>query len=103
MTDQDPRIPLLPDPVVADENAVCVLSAWVASPGEKLHVMINPAWEDPGTWGIALIDIARHVARAYADKDGVEEETVLERVKELIEAEFESQTATVTGGPVSTC
>lgn len=101
----DQRIPFMPDEITEDEKSVCVLATWVTGwnteleEGGRLIVSIKTQWEDPGAWGIVLVDIARHVARAYSN-DNVSEEAVLSRVRELMEAEFDKFTTNISGGPV---
>jgi hypothetical protein len=98
----DMRMPFIPDAVAEDPTAINVLAAWVLRPekGGDFTVVVNPRWEDPGVWGIALADIARHVSRSYSAKDNVPEEVVLERIRELIEKEFDKQTSPITGSQV---
>ena len=43
---------------------------------------------DPSVWGVALADIARHVAKAYALEAAIPENDVLRRIKQFIDAEW---------------
>jgi hypothetical protein len=47
---------------------------------------------DPSVWGIALVDIARHAAKAYALDGGISESEALRRIKQLFDAEWSSPT-----------
>jgi hypothetical protein len=50
------------------------------------------AWEDPAAWGIMLVDLARHVARAYEQLKGLAREETLSRIHEGFDAEWTSPT-----------
>lgn len=73
-----------------DRNATEILRVW-AAPGEAQQVTLRIVWEDPGAWGLMLVDIARHAANAY-ENAGMNREKVLERIRELFEAEWNSPT-----------
>lgn len=59
----------IPASVFGDPNPQELFRAWAAH--EELHVVFNPCfWKDPKDWGVFLVDMARHVARAY-EQEGV--------------------------------
>jgi hypothetical protein len=59
---------------------------WIAD-GDQ-HVVLSPKlWDDPGAWGLMLVDLARHVARAYA-QSGSSERAVLEKIRQAFDAEW---------------
>jgi hypothetical protein len=59
----------------------------------NVHVsLLADAWQDPAAWGIALADLARHVANAYHQKSGLDREKTVERVVSLLLAELGSPT-----------
>jgi hypothetical protein len=67
-----------------------VLRAFVVDGG--LSISFTRAFDDPGMWGLMLVDIARHAARVF-DKEGVMSEAeALARIAELFEAELGSPT-----------
>jgi hypothetical protein len=78
-------------PIAQESNAFEILRVWG---GENLpqQYSLNPTWEDPGSWGLLLVDVARHTAKAYASTGAMSEEEALLRIKELIDAEWESPT-----------
>ena len=82
----------LPYPPVAHEraDAIEVLRVW-AAPDEAQQVVLNPAWPDPGVWGLIPVDIARHAANAY-EAQGLPKEQTLARILELFRAEWETPT-----------
>ncbi len=55
--------PLPPD-VMGRDDAIEVLRAFVVDGG--LSIAFTRAFEEPDMWGLLLVDIARHAARAYA-------------------------------------
>jgi hypothetical protein len=50
----------------ATDNGAEILRIWTSDAGERvvLRVDLFP----PGAWGIILVDVAKHVARAYAQQ-----------------------------------
>lgn len=73
----------IPPDAIRDSQAMELLRAWVIN--EAVHCTIRPgAFSDPGTWGVFLADVVRHVAEAVHEIDGKNpEETIA-----LIRAEF---------------
>ena len=94
-----PKELLVPPAAKSDPKALELVRVW-AIHGQQ-HVSISPeVWEDPATWGIMLVDLARHVANYYSQQRGMNREEVLSRIKALFEAEWESPRSEVTGGVV---
>jgi hypothetical protein len=85
MRDLDP-------PPIAEErdDSIEVLRVW-AAPGEGTQVALRTVWEDPGAFGLLLVDIARHAANAY-EAEGMTRQEVLARIQELFEAEWSNPT-----------
>ena len=81
--------PLPPD-VIGREDAVEVLRAFVVDGG--LSIAFTRAFEEPDMWGLMLVDIARHAARAYAREGGLTEDEALARIVEMFEAEINRPT-----------
>ena len=62
---------LKPPPIAAVQpNAVEVLRMWAVRDGPQQLTLITH-WDDPGAWGLLLVDIARHAAQAYAREKSV--------------------------------
>ena len=80
-----------PPPLAATrQDAVEVLRVWAVPDGrQQLTLRVN--WDDPGAWGLLLVDLARHAAEAYA-RQGVDRARALARIKELIDAEWSAPT-----------
>src|ERR1700758_4510019 len=77
--------PLTPD-VVGRDDATDVLRAFVVDGG--LSIAFTRAFEEPDMWGLLLVDIARHAARAYARESEYSEEDALARILDMFEAEI---------------
>ena len=77
--------PLPPD-VIGREDATEVLRAFVLDGG--LSIAFTRAFEEPDVWGMLLVDIARHAARAYAQESAYTEEEALARVVDMFESEI---------------
>ena len=81
------------------EDATEVLRAFVIDGG--LSIAFQRAFDEPDMWGLLLVDIARHAARAYARESDYTEEDALERIVEMFEAEIARPTDTGTTTPRS--
>jgi len=87
----------LPIPGGAFENQSSeVLRAWVV--GNGLQVSLQRGFEQPHTWGILLVDVARHVSRMYADQGVMSEAEALTAIKLLFDAEWNNMTDPGTTG-----
>jgi hypothetical protein len=90
---------IVPPAAKSDPRALELVRIWAAH-GEQ-HVSMNPGvWEDPATWGIMLVDLARHVANFYSQERGMKREEVLSRIKTLFDAEWGAPTSEATGSVV---
>lgn len=88
----------LPIPPAAqnDPRAIEITRIWAA--GGKQHVSIQTGlWEDPGNWGIMLVDLSRHVANAYSQTEGRDRTEVLRSIKAAFDAEWGHSTGNVAG------
>ena len=52
------------------------------------------AFDEPDMWGLLLVDIARHAARAYARESDYTEDEALARIIDMFEAEIARPTDT---------
>ena len=89
----------MPPDVIGREEATEVLRAFVVDGG--LSIAFTRAFEEPDMWGMLLVDIARHAARAYARESDYTEEEALERILEMFGAELERPTDIGTTTPRS--
>jgi hypothetical protein len=74
------------------DDATEVLRAFVVDGG--LSIAFTRAFEEPEMWGLLLVDIARHAARAYARESGYTEDEAMTRIIEMFEAEIARPTDT---------
>jgi len=79
-----------PPPISEHKEAREIMRIWTG-PGLPQQVRLNTTWKDPGAWGIMLVDIAKHVAKAYAS-NGVSEKEALQKIKQLFDMEWNSAT-----------
>lgn len=90
MKDHARQLPI-PGPAAKDAAALEMLRVWAA--GGKQHVSIATGlWEDPASWGIMLVDLAKHVANAYEQSEGMDRLAVLKRIRAGFDAEWGSPT-----------
>jgi hypothetical protein len=87
-----PKEQPLPPDVSGREDAIEVLRAFVIDGG--LSIAFQRAFEDPEMWGLLLVDIARHAARAYAREAEYSENEALSRIVDMFEAEIARPTDT---------
>src|SRR5215475_2187023 len=79
-----PKEQPLPPDVIGREDATEVLRAFVLDGG--LSIAFTRAFEEPDIWGLLLVDVARHAARAYARESDYTEEVA--RIVDMFEAEI---------------
>ncbi len=82
----------MPPDVIGRDDATEVLRAFVLDGG--LSIAFTRAFEEPDMWGLLLVDVARHAARAYARESEYTEEEALTRIIEMFEAEIARPTDT---------
>jgi len=92
-----PKEQPLPPDVLAREDAVEILRVFVLDGG--LSMAFQRAFEEPDMWGLLLVDLARHAARAYARESEYTEEDAMNRILEMFQAEIERPTDTGTTTP----
>lgn len=80
-------------PLSRDAGAFEILRVWGGNNLPQQY-SLKTVWGDPGAWGLMLVDIARHVAKAYGNTGDLSEEAALKRIKELFDAEWASPTDT---------
>jgi hypothetical protein len=86
----------IPPIAAGDADAVEIARIWAAEGSQ--HVSLSAGlWEDPAAWGIMLVDLAKHVANAYAESEGHAQSRVLQRIRDGFDAEWENPTSTPTG------
>ncbi|TCU77079.1 uncharacterized protein DUF5076 [Bradyrhizobium sp. R2.2-H] len=81
-----PKEQPLPPDVIDREDATEILRVFVLEGG--LSMSFQRAFDEPDTWGLLLVDLARHISRTYAREAGYTEEEALARVVDMFEAEL---------------
>ena len=81
---------LEPPPLASNREAVEILRVW-AAPNDAQQVTLRTNWSDPATWGLLLVDIARHASLAYG-REGRDPTESLARIREGFDAEWSSPT-----------
>ena len=76
----------MPPDVMDRDDATEVLRAFVLDGG--LSIAFTRAFDEPDMWGLVLVDIARHAARAYAQESACSEDEALTRIVDMFEAEI---------------
>lgn len=88
---------LIPPEATRDPKAIELARIWAS--GGKQHVsLITGIWKDPAAWGIMLVDLAKHIAAAYGQKEGRDPLETLSRIKAGFDAEWQHETDRPTGG-----
>ncbi len=73
-------------PAALERGGVEVLRCAITD-GE-LHVTLRPAFDDPRGWGRLLAEVARQVAGAYAQAQGIAESNTLARIGAAFDEEL---------------
>jgi hypothetical protein len=82
------ELPVPPD--AAERGGVEVLRASIVE--GAVSVGLRRSFDDPFTWGILLVDLARHASRIYALETGMGEDEALAAIQSGIEAELNRPT-----------
>ena len=81
-----PKEQPLPPDVMGRDDATEVLRAFVLDGG--LSIAFTRAFDEPDIWGLLLVDVARHAARAYARESDYTEDEALARIVDIVQAEI---------------
>lgn len=79
-----------PPAVELANKAMEIIRVWIVDNHQEI-VLSPHLWNDPGTWGLLLVDIAKHVANVYGEK-GLDRDSVLKSIKEALDAEWAQPT-----------
>jgi len=78
------------DAVLAASEQAEMVRIWIAD-GDQVVTLSPRLWNDPGAWGLMLVDITRHVASAY-ESQGLDQKATLERIRAAMNAEWSTPT-----------
>ena len=79
-----------PPPAALSDGGTEIFRAVIVNNG--LHVSLRRAFDDPGAWGLILVDIARHASRIYAAENVMSEQEALQRIRDTYAAEMSNPT-----------
>ena len=74
-------------PDALEKGGVEILRASVVD--GAVSVALRRAFDDPFTWGVLLMDLARHAARVYAMETDISEEDAMAEISAGIQAELD--------------
>lgn len=80
----------IPAAAIAANEKTEIARIWIAD-GDQIVTLSPRLWDDPGAWGLMLVDVARHVAAAYQVK-GFDPEVSLEKIRAAMDAEWANPT-----------
>ncbi len=86
-----PRELAIPPEAAKAANGFEIARIWVGNNSQHVSLMTS-VWEDPAAWGIALVDLAKHIADAYHKERGLRTSELLSRIREGFDAEWEQST-----------
>jgi len=92
---------VIPPAAQRDENAVQMLSAWIAEKG--LHCTMNVGmWHasgqnEPAAWGVLLADVVRHLANAMQAERGIDTATSIENIVDSFLEELNDPSSAASG------
>lgn len=81
----------IPPAAEAAEQAFEIARVWAANGAQHVS-LAGELWEDPGAWGLMLVDLARHVASVYEQTSDRDIDEVLVRIREAFDAEWDIPT-----------
>ena len=90
---------LQPPPSANEKGGIEVLRAAVIDGG--LHVTLRRAFDDPQAWGVLLADVARQVARVYAQQAERAEDDVIATIQKAFDTEIAAPANPGSISPVS--
>jgi hypothetical protein len=81
----------IPPQALSDIKAVEIARIWAAG-GNQVVTFRAEIWNDPVSWGIMLVDFAKHIADAYAQTGVGTRNEILGTIRLAFEAEWRSPT-----------
>ena len=79
-----------PHSIHGASKAVELVRVWIVDGNQHVSISAN-LWKDPAAWGLMLVDLAKHVANAYA-QHGEDKHATLNRILAGFLAEIDSPT-----------
>ena len=93
---------VVPPAAQRDENAIQMVSAWIAENGLHCTLKIG-MWQENGhnetrAWGILLADMVRHISNAMQEKYGEPAGETADLIVQALLREFDEPTSAAKGG-----
>lgn len=82
----------MPRPLVNEPKAFEMARVWAVAGGGQYVSLSTNVIADPASWGILLVNLAKHVANAYQQTKGIDADQTLTRLKAAFDAEWASPT-----------
>ena len=86
----------VPPAVLTDDRARELLRVWAANGSQHVSIATG-LWSDPAAWGVVLVDLARHLSRAYEQSVTHGSSEALSRIRAGFDAEWNKTTSKATG------
>jgi hypothetical protein len=86
---------LLPAPFNEASGPAMELLRVAIVEGKPRFVITPNLWDDPGAWGILMVDVIRHLGNAY-ELDGKDKAASIDRILAVFRAEIGSPTSEAT-------
>jgi hypothetical protein len=80
----------IPEAVQSAREKMELARVWIAD-GNPVVTLSSNLWNDPGAWGLLLVDLAVHVANAY-ESQGQDATQILKKIREAFDAEWSHPT-----------
>lgn len=92
----------LPPQALRDENAIQMLSAWIAENGLHCSLKIG-MWQEAGhnesrAWGTLLADVVRHISNAMQEEYGEPASETSDLIVQALLREIDEPTSSAGGG-----
>ncbi len=81
----------IPPATATDPAAIEILRVWAAHGAQHVS-LASGLWDNPFSWGIMLVDLAKHVANAYMLARGLDYDHTLAAIRSGFEAEWNHAT-----------
>jgi hypothetical protein len=82
---------VIPPIAAADPGARELIRVWTADSSQHVSIAAD-SWEDAAAWGIVLVDLARHISRAYEQMGKGAARATLDRIRAGFDAEWSQAT-----------
>ena len=82
----------IPEDIATDVQAVELARVWSSHDQQVFLLNVEPFGDEPAAWGIFAIDLMKHAARAYEQRDGRSREEAYKRILAGFMAEMQDPT-----------